>query len=106
MKYGFILALVSIGAITHSPVKAVHLIAKDEDDTENIQVENIYGIPNEKEKLQMKSKKLAKEKKILLEKKKKAYVDQFATFSKTLKKSDFDKALEMKSELLEKNLAK
>lgn len=54
----------------------------------------------------MKSKKLAKEKKILLEKKKKAYVDQFALFSKTLKKSDFDKALEMKSDLLEKNLAK
>jgi hypothetical protein len=54
----------------------------------------------------MKSKKLAKEKKVLLEKKKKAYVDQFALFSKTLKKSDFDKALEMKADLLDKNLAK
>ena len=44
----------------------------------------------------MKSKKLAKEKKVLVQLKKKEYVDQFTKFSKTLKKSDFDKALEMK----------
>ena len=50
----------------------------------------------------MKAKKLAKQKKVLMEKKKKEYKDQFAKFSKTLKRSDFDKAIQMKSDLLEK----
>jgi len=36
MKYGLILALVSIGALTNTSVKAVHLVSRDEDDTENV----------------------------------------------------------------------
>ena len=36
MKYGLILALVSIGALTDTDVKAVHLKIRDEDDTENV----------------------------------------------------------------------
>ena len=41
----------------------------------------------------MKAKKLAKQKKALMEKKNKDYKDQFAKFSKSLKRSDFDKAI-------------
>ena len=79
MKYSLLLALASIGALSQTGglVQAVHLKVREdpEEEAENVQVENIYGIPNEKEKLKMKSLKLAKENKKLLATKKKEYVD-------------------------------
>ena len=52
----------------------------------------------------MKAKKLAKQKKVMMATKKKDYHEQFNKFSKTLKRSDFDKAITMKSDLLEKGI--
>lgn len=70
-------------------------------DFTNIAVENIYGIPNDKEKSLMQSKVLAKARATKLEKKKESLKDMFNTYSKTLKKTDLDKALQLKEELIE-----
>ena len=49
----------------------------------------------------MQAKKMAKEKKANIEKKKADMASNFLNFSKTLKESDFDTALKLKNELIE-----
>jgi replication-associated recombination protein RarA len=49
----------------------------------------------------MQAKKMAKEKKANIEKKKADMAANFLSFSKTLKESDFDAALKLKNELIE-----
>lgn len=66
-----------------------------------MQLENIYGIPNEREKNVVKIKKLAKEKVAKLKAKSSSLKDAYATFSKSLKKDDLDKLLELKTDLIE-----
>ena len=76
------------------------ILLRDEED-ENIQIENIYGIPSEQEKLKIQAKKLAKQKKEAISKQKKSYEDALNDFSKKLKEADFDKAMKIKNELIE-----
>ena len=74
MKFSLLFALVGFGALlTENTAVAINLRDDENEDTENVQVENIYGIPSDKEKLQMKAKKLSKQKKELMAKKKKEY---------------------------------
>jgi len=49
----------------------------------------------------MQAKKMAKEKKANIAKKKADLASSFLSFSKTLKESDFDTALKLKNELIE-----
>jgi hypothetical protein len=49
----------------------------------------------------MQAKKMAKEKKANIAKKKADLASNFLSFSKTLKESDFDTALKLKNELIE-----
>ena len=71
------------------------------DDNEAVQIENIYGIPSESEKLQIEAKKMKKEKSKVLAKKKESLVDAFKKFSKTNKDSDFDAAMKIRTDLIE-----
>lgn len=66
-----------------------------------MQLENIYGIPNEKEKLQVKTQKLIKAKTEKLNKKNQEFKDKFASFNKSLKKEDLDELLALKTDLVE-----
>jgi len=66
-----------------------------------MQLENIYGIPNEKEKLEVKTKKLIKLKTDKLTKKNQDFKDKFASFNKSLKKDDLDELLALKTDLVE-----
>ena len=56
----------------------------------NLQTENIYGIPSDREKAIVKIKKLAKVKSIKLAKKNKDLRDKFSDFSLTLKKDELE----------------
>jgi hypothetical protein len=70
-------------------------------DYANMQIENIYGIPNDKEKQQVKTAKLLKAKTEKLTKKNQEYKDKFANFNKSLKKEDLDELLALKTDLVE-----
>lgn len=67
----------------------------------NVQIKNIYGIPSEQEKLQIKATKLAKQKKQKLDNMKKELHNSFESFSKDLKESDFDRAMRIREQLSE-----
>ena len=52
MKYSLLFALVGFGALsTNNTVQAINLRDDENEDDANVQVENIYGIPSDKEKL-------------------------------------------------------
>mmetsp|Transcript_37875 Transcript_37875/g.57953 ORF Transcript_37875/g.57953 Transcript_37875/m.57953 type:complete len:200 (+) Transcript_37875:1-600(+) len=68
---------------------------------ENVAVENIYGIPSDKEKSLMQAKKFAKQKVAKLAKKKQDFKSAFAAFSKSLEEEDFDRAMKLKNDLIE-----
>lgn len=75
--------------------------SRDEDDDSNVQIQNIYGIPNENEKLQMQAKDAKKKKAASLQAKKDNMKALFQSFSKTLKEADFDAAMKVKTDLIE-----
>jgi len=77
------------------------LKSRDEDDDSNVQIQNIYGIPNENEKLQMQAKDAKKKKAASLQAKKDNMKALFQSFSKTLKEADFDAAMKVKTDLIE-----
>ena len=104
MKYnciiiGALFGLVSVNAIVLTTHNNHKLMTRDD----NIQIENIYGIPNEKEKLMMKAQKMAQQKTQTTAGKRNDLVNAFGTFSKNLKESEFDKGMKLREELLEMN---
>lgn len=66
-----------------------------------VKIKNIYGIPDDEEKAQMKNKKKQSEAQKALEAKKQSLKDAFAKFSKSLKEDDFDAAMKIKNDLIE-----
>jgi hypothetical protein len=76
---------------------------RDEYDDQNIQIKNIYGIPSEQEKQQMQAQLIAKQNKIKIQNMRKDLQTAFTNFSKTLKESEFDKAMKLREQLQENN---
>lgn len=66
-----------------------------------MQLENIYGIPNDKEKLLVKTQKIVKMKMTKLTQKNQDFRDKFSSFNKSLKKEDLDELLAIKTDLVE-----
>lgn len=66
-----------------------------------VKIKNIYGIPDDDEKAQMKNKKKVNEATKALESKKDSFKNAFAKFSKSLKEDDFDAAMKIKNDLIE-----
>ena len=66
-----------------------------------VKIKNIYGIPDDEEKAQMKNKKKITEATKALEAKKDSFKTAFAKFSKTLKEDDFDSAMKIKNDLID-----
>ena len=104
MKYNLALGAILLLASEASALRLSQSIShKHTDEESNIQIQNIYGIPSEEEKLQIKAAKMSKERKQKINKMKDDFSSAFASFSKNLKEADFDKALKLKNELLELN---
>jgi len=82
-----------------------HRIAnkRGDDDSNNIQIENIYGIPNDKEKLMMQAQKMSKQMKQATSTKKQDLDKAFTSFSLNLKESDFDNGMKLREELHDLN---
>lgn len=74
---------------------------RDEADDQNVQIQNIYGIPTEEEKQKMKAKEQAKKKKEVVTAKKDKLKAQMLAFSKSLKESDFDESQKTRTDLIE-----
>ena len=66
-----------------------------------MQLENIYGIPNDKEKLLVKTQKIVKMKMTKLTQKNQDFRDKFTSFNKSLKKEELDELLAIKTDLVE-----
>ena len=104
MKYNLALGAILLLAFEASALRLSQSIKhKHTDEESNIQIQNIYGIPSEEEKLQIKAAKMSKERKQKITKMRDDFAAAFNSFSKNLKEADFDKALKLKNELLEMN---
>lgn len=104
MKYTLVLCALGLIATSDAFKLKQHVLNRQdngEDDSTNVQVANIYGIPSDAEKNAMKAKEMAKKKKQLDENMRKQYTQSLMQFSKTLKESDFDNAMKQKQELLD-----